>query len=396
MKTRNYLLACLFAFGGHALFAQEQALVDTTQHAKSLYEMWKKEDARPFTSHMHIQFCTSFTSNFNDFSVEEATFKLNRLRMEILGRFLGKFGYRFRYTYNKYTNPNTVDNLSTHIELANMDWDVSKFITLKAGKQFFLLGGYEYYVTGIRVRQFSDFNNYTQSYLTGVSGTFHLTPTQDLSLQVANNRVETESQINTGEGQASVPKVPLMGTLNWTGRFLDDGALQFYYGAAAGQILRNRNIYYLTFGNVWERGPVLAYVDCMYSREEVDSKGLITAIHAVGEDEKPMTAQYVQYLSWIGNLDYRLHPKWNMFVKGVYEWGGVYKTNRIYERGIYRKSWNAQLCLEYYPLKRNDLQLFLHLSYKKYHFAERAKALGGADFSEQQIMLGLLYTIPVF
>ena len=360
MKTRNYLLACLFAFGGHALSAQEQALVDTTQHAKSLYEMWKKEDARPFTSHMHIQFCTSFTSNFNDFSVEEATFKL------------------------------------THIELANMDWDVSKLITLKAGKQFFLLGGYEYYVTGSRVRQVSDFNNYTQSYLTGVSGTFHLTPTQDLSLQVANNRVETESQINTGEGQASVPKVPLMGTLNWTGRFLDDGALQFYYGAAAGQILRNRNIYYLTFGNVWERGPVLAYVDCMYSREEVDSKGLITAVHAVGEDEKPMTAQYVQYLSWIGNLDYRLHPKWNMFVKGVYEWGGVYKTNRIYERGIYRKSWNAQLCLEYYPLKRNDLQLFLHLSYKKYHFAERAKALGGADFSEQQIMLGLLYTIPVF
>ena len=41
MKTRNYLLACLFAFGGHALSAQEQALVDTTQHAKSLYEMWK-------------------------------------------------------------------------------------------------------------------------------------------------------------------------------------------------------------------------------------------------------------------------------------------------------------------------------------------------------------------
>ena len=259
-----------------------------------------------------------------------------------------------------------------------------------------MLGGYEYYVTGILVRQFSDFNNNTQSYLTGITGTFHLTPRHDLSLQVANNRVETESQINTGEGQASIPKVPLMGTVNWQGRFLDDGALQFYYGAAAGQILRNRNIYYLTFGNVWERGPVLAYLDCMYSREEVDSKGLITAIRTVGEDEETLTAQYVQYLSWIGNVDYRLHPKWNLFVKGVYEWGGVYKTNTVYERGKYRNTWNVQACLEYYPLKRKDLQLFLHVSYKKYLFTEQAEALGEKDFSEQQIMLGLLYTIPVF
>lgn len=396
MKTRNYLLSCLFTFGCSALSAQEQTLADTTQQTTTLYEMWKKEEARPFTSHMNIQFCTSFTSQFQDFAVEEATFKLNRLRMEILGRFLGKFGYRFRYTYNKYTNPNTVDNLSTHIELANMDWDVSKLLTLKAGKEHFLLGGYEYYVTGILVRQFSDFNNNTQSYLTGITGTFHLTPRHDLSLQVANNRVETESQINTGEGQASIPKVPLMGTVNWQGHFLDDGALQFYYGAAAGQILRNRNIYYLTFGNVWERGPVLAYLDCMYSREEVDSKGLITAIRTVGEDEETLTAQYVQYLSWIGNVDYRLHPKWNLFVKGVYEWGGVYKTNTVYERGKYRNTWNVQACLEYYPLKRKDLQLFLHVSYKKYLFTEQAEALGEKDFSEQQIMLGLLYTIPVF
>lgn len=145
---------------------------------------------------------------------------------------------------------------------------------------------------------------------------------------------------------------------------------------------------------MWERGPVLAYLDCLYSREEVDSKGLVSSIQSV-EKESPMTAQYVQYLTWIANFDYRLHPKLNMYVKGVYESGSVYKDNWIYQKGTYRQTWNTQLCFEYYPLKRRDLQVFLHLSYKKMHFPELAKQIGGKDYSTQQIMLGMLYTIPV-
>lgn len=357
MKATLYLIwtACLLL--STSLKAQDWALVDSLEHQKSLYEQLKKEDARSFTSHLNFQFCTSFTTGFQDFSLDQARFKLNRLRMEVLGRFFDKFSYHFRYTYNKYTNPNTVDELSTHVELANMGWDITDHFTLTAGKQFFMLGGYEYYVNSIRVREFSDFNNYTPAYLTGISGTYQIKPHQSLTLEVANNRVETEAEINVGTG-SYMSKVPLMGALNWVGKFCNDQALQFYYSAAAGQILRDRGIYYLTFGNVWERGPVLAYLDCLYSREEVDSKGLVSSIQSV-EKESPMTAQCVQYLTWIANFDYRLHPKLNMYVKGVYESGSVYKDNWIYQKGTYRQTWNTQLCFEYYPLKRRDLQVFL-------------------------------------
>ena len=391
---RKLLSFLFFSLGVCSLWAQDLALVDSLEQQKSLYEQLKKDDARSFTSHLNFQFCTSLTTSFQDFALDQARFKLNRLRMEVLGRFFDKFSYHFRYTYNKYTNPNTVDELSTHVELANMGWDITDRFTLTAGKQFFMLGGYEYYVNSILVREFSDFNNYTPAYLTGVSGTYHLKPHQSLTLEVANNRVETEAEIHVGEEASSMPKGPLMGALNWVGKFYDDQALQFYYSAAAGQILRNRNIYYLTFGNVWERGPILAYLDCLYSREEVDSKGLVSSIQTL-EKESPLTAQYVQYLTWIANFDYRLHPKWNMYVKGVYETGSVYKDNWIYKKGTYRQTWNTQFCVEYYPLKRKDLQVFLHLSYKKIHFPELARQIGGKDFSTQQIMLGMLYTIPV-
>ena len=75
--------------------------------------------------------------------------------------------------------------------------------------------------------------------------------------------------------------------------------------------------------------------------------------------------------------------------------GSVYKDNWIYKKGTYRQTWNTQFCVEYYPLKRKDLQVFLHLSYKKIHFPELARQIGGKDFSTQQIKLGMLYTIPV-
>lgn len=394
MKTIFSLCLIYLLSIGTRLLAQDLALVDSTAHDKSLYERLKKEDARTFTSHLNFQFCTSLTSSFQDFALDQASFKLNRLRMEVLGRFFDKFSYHFRYTYNKYTNPNTVDELSTHVELAYMGWDITDRLTLTAGKQFLMLGGYEYYVNSILVREFSDFNNYTPAYLTGISATYLIKEHQTLTTEIANNRVETEATIDVGEESVQMPKVPLMGAVNWTGKFLDDQALQFYYSIAAGQILRNRNIYYLTFGNVWERGPFLAYLDCLYSREEVDSKGLISSIPTL-DNKSYVTAQYAQYLTWIANIDFRLHPKWNMYVKGTYETGSIYKDNRIFERGMYRKTWNTQLCVEYYPLKRKDLQIFLHLSHKKIHFTEIARKIGGEDFSTQQIMLGMLYTIPV-
>ena len=208
---RKLLSFLFFSLGVCSLWAQDLALVDSLEQQKSLYEQLKKDDARSFTSHLNFQFCTSLTTSFQDFALDQARFKLNRLRMEVLGRFFDKFSYHFRYTYNKYTNPNTVDELSTHVELANMGWDITDRFT-----------------NSILVREFSDFNNYTPAYLTGVSATYHLKPHQSLTLEVANNRVETEAEIHVGEEASSMPKVPLVGALNWVGKLYDDQALQFY------------------------------------------------------------------------------------------------------------------------------------------------------------------------
>lgn len=140
----------------------------------------------------------------------------------------------------------------------------------------------------------------------------------------------------------------------------------------------------------------MAYVDFMYSREGLDSKGLVSELPAFPGGGNGVTAQHTEYFTTIANLDYRVHPHWNIYVKGAYETGRVFKANGMYEEGLYRKTWNVQTCAEFYPMKNSELQIYLHLLYKKNSLTERARLLGAAGKSTQRVSLGLVYTIPVF
>ena len=110
----------------------------------------------------------------------------------------------------------------------------------------------------------------------------------------------------------------------------------------------------------------------------------------------PVTAQNTEYFTLIGNVDYRIHPHWNVYVKGVYETARVYKSNGTFEKGLYKSSWNAQACVEYFPMKNSELLIFAHLLYKGYNLTNRAQALGGISPDKQRFSIGLVYSIPVF
>ena len=110
----------------------------------------------------------------------------------------------------------------------------------------------------------------------------------------------------------------------------------------------------------------------------------------------PATAENAEYFSTIANFDYRIHPNWNVYVKGAYETASVYKANGIFEKGLYRTTWNAQACVEYFPMRNRELLIFAHMLYKGHHLTDRAKALGAVSPDTQRFSIGLVYTIPVF
>ena len=110
----------------------------------------------------------------------------------------------------------------------------------------------------------------------------------------------------------------------------------------------------------------------------------------------PGYSQNTEYLTFIANVDYRFHPAWNAYVKGVYETADVYEANGTFAKGRYITTWNAQACVEWFPFTEDEgFKVFAHYLYKGAELSENAKALGAAMPHTQRVSIGIQYIIPV-
>ena len=371
--------------------AQNKTLTAALDSLPASYDRYK--------SHINLEFASSANAYFTEGNFDELAFKINRVRMEIFGRLNSQLSYHFRQSYNKYSNPYSVDNLSSSIEYANIKWhnDDGKF-ELVAGKQFVAHAGYEGYVNGVLVREFSDFNNNTEIYQAGLKGVYYFTPDHLLMMQVTNIRSASDPDIYLyGLPDGIEPaKVPLMATVNWNGYFADR-SIHLMYSASAGQQAAGKNLYYLMCGNIYKKGPILAYLDVLYSRSGLDSQQRITTLQGQSRGMLPATAQNTEYFTVIANCDYQFHPKWNAYVKGAYETAGVYEANGIFEKGRYITSWNAQACLEWFPLSEDGgFKVFAHFLYKNHELSTYAEQMTVRMRPHQRLSMGIVYIIPVF
>lgn len=343
---------------------------------------------RKIKSHINLEFASSANAYITGGKFDEMSFKMNRVRLEIYGRLTDHLSYHFRQSFSSYNNVNTVENLPSSIEYANLKWKFNDRFDLVVGKQFLAVAGYEGYVNGLMVREFSEFNNNFAIFQTGVKGAVYLTPQQHLYLQVVNQKTGLEDYgLPTG---VEPSKFPLLASACWMGWFAD-GAVNLQYSASAGQLAKGKNIYYLMCGNVYEKGPVLAYLDVLYQRSGLDNQHRISSLSPV-----PVVAQNIQYLTVIGNLDYRFHPKWNGYIKGAYETAGIYEENGPFAKGRMMTAWNAQACVEWFPFEQEKgFKVFAHYVYKGFNLTENAEALGAVKPHTQRISLGIQYIIPV-
>ena len=347
---------------------------------------------RKITAHVNLEFAGSLNAYLTAGKFDEMSFKMNRVRLEIYGRLHEKLSYHFRQSFNKYSNPYSLDNMSSSIEYANIKWHTCDRFDLVLGKQYLAVAGYEGYVNGLTVREFSDFNNNFEIYQTGIKGVVNFSQNHNLSIQITNNRNSSDSEVYLyGLPDGVEPtKFPLLGTVNWNGWFADR-SLHLMYSASAGQLAKGKNVYHFMCGNIYQKGPVLAYLDVLYSRSAIDSQQRITALQG-----QEVTAQNTQYLTFIANVDYQFHPKWNAYIKGVYETASVYEANGIFAKGRYLTTWNGQACVEWFPFTQDKgFKVFAHYVYKGHMLSQNAIALGAAKPHTQRISLGIQYIIPV-
>ena len=155
---------------------------------------------------------------------------------------------------------------------------------------------------------------------------------------------------------------------------------------------KDKYLYYYAFGNELNLDKFNMFLDFMYSKESIDRKGIMTGITGSMEGHN---ASNVGYFSMVTKLNYRFLPKWNVFVKGMYETASLTKQQENLEKGKYRTAWGYFACVEFYPMDTN-LHFFLTYVGRTYDFTARAKSLGQENYSTNRVSVGFIYQLPMF
>ena len=92
---RLLLSCCILLCVVLTLKAQEQPLISPDDSIRSLVGRLFPNSNPNLSAHMNLQFSTSGVANFIEGDLEDASFKLNRVKLEILGSFSKQFSYHF-------------------------------------------------------------------------------------------------------------------------------------------------------------------------------------------------------------------------------------------------------------------------------------------------------------
>ena len=389
MKKLMFML--LLAGSIQAMYAQKFS--PNTPLFEELTDVKKKTDK--FNLYLNMQ--GSFDAHFQN-GFQEGDFNMHQLRIEAKGNINNWLSYRYRQRLNRSNDGNNmIDNLPTSIDWAGIGIKLNDKFNLFAGKQSANYGGFEFDLNPIDVYQYCDMIDYMSNFLTGLNASYNITPDQQLNLQILNSRNSSfdDTYGITENAEGNLPdlksgKMPLVYTLNWIGNF--NNVFKTRWSASVMNEAKEHNMDYYAVGNELNLGKWNAIIDFMYAKEEIDRKGIITSI--VGRPDGH-NAFDTGYLSVVAKCNYRFLPKWNAFVKGMYETASVTKASEGIEKGNYRTSWGYLAGIEFYPMETN-LHFFVTYVGRSYDFTSRAKVLGQENYSTNRISVGFIWQMPVF
>lgn len=395
MKKIMFIL--LLAGSIQALYAQnteksKKFMVDKTLF-EELTDVKKKSDK--FNLYLNMQ--GSFDANFRD-GFQEGAFKMRQLRIEMKGNINDWLSYRYRQRLNRSNEGGgMIDNIPTSIDYAGIGIKLGDRFNLFAGKQCAAYGGIEFDLNPIDIYEYSDMIDNMSNFMTGLNVGYNLTATQQLNLQILNSRngsFDSTYGITENE-EGKLPdlqsgKLPLVYTLNWNGNFND--VFKTRWSASVLNEAKSKNMYYFALGNELNVNKFNMFFDFMYAKEDIDRNGTITSIVGRPGGHNAFDAGY---LSLVTKLNYRFLPKWNAFVKGMYETASVTKGSEDVAKGKYRTSWGYFAGIEYYPMETN-LHFFLTYVGRNYNFSSCAKTLGQENYSTNRVSVGFIWQMPVF
>ena len=376
-----------------ALTANAQQDKDASAGEESLFEKVTKIEKKQDNFHFLLNLNNSFDVNQADGDFQNAKFNMRQIRIEAKGNINKTFSFRWRQRLNRNNSPASdgIDNMPTSsIDVAGIGVKTSDVFSMFLGKQCAAYGGIEFDLNPIEIYEYSDMVDYMSNFLTGANFQFQLNPNHQLQLQVLDSRsASMEDMYGLGYDHS---KVPLLYTVNWNGSF--GGVFNTRWSYSIMSQAEGYQSHYIALGNELNLDKFNAFFDVMYMREGIDREGIVTGI--VGPKEDQGHQNDAEYLSFVMKAQYRISPKWNVFVKGMLENEGLSKASGVLEKGKYRTAYGYLAGIEYYPLQNSNLHFFLTYVGRHYSYTDRAKVYGNENYSTNRISLGYIWQLPMF
>lgn len=368
----------------------------STPNEKTLFERVTKMEKKVDWFHLYMNMQGTFNLYFNygnEYNgLSEASFKMNQLRLEAKGNVTPWLSYRWRQRINRGNDGSgNIDNLPTSIDIAGIGVRLSDKFSLFAGKQCAAYGGIEFDLNPIEIYEYCDMIEYMSNFMTGLNIAFQPCDNHQIQLQILDSRNGSIEATYGDLASAGVEdgRAPLLYTLNWNGSFFDN-AFKTRWSASVMSETAKKQMFYYALGNQLTLGDFNMYFDFMYSNEEIDRKGIITSILGTSNGHNMFNAQYT---SLVAKFNYRFAPKWNAFVKGMYETASLSKDTDGFEEGKYRTSYGYLGGIEYYPMEDSNLHFFCTFVGRSYDFTKRA---GLDNYNTQRLEIGFIYQLPMF
>ncbi len=376
-----------------ALSANAQQDKDASAGEESLFEKVTKIEKKQDNFHFLLNLNNSFDVNQADGDFQNAKFNMRQIRIEAKGNINKTFSFRWRQRLNRNNSPapDGIDNMPTSsIDVAGIGVKTSDVFSMFLGKQCAAYGGIEFDLNPIEIYEYSDMVDYMSNFLTGANFQFQLNPNHQLQLQVLDSRsASMEDMYGLGYDHS---KVPLLYTVNWNGSF--GGVFNTRWSYSIMSQAEGYQSHYIALGNELNLDKFNAFFDVMYMREGIDREGIVTGI--VGPKDDQGHQNDAEYLSFVMKAQYRISPKWNVFVKGMLENEGLSKASGVLEKGKYRTAYGYLAGIEYYPLQNSNLHFFLTYVGRHYSYTDRAKVYGNENYSTNRISLGYIWQLPMF
>ena len=322
--------------------------------------------------------------------------------MEIKGHVTDKLFYRLRQHLNSGYEPQGEDNFAKATDMMMVGYTFNPKWEVQAGKIGQIWGGYEYDENPLFIYQYCDFVAHMECFVAGAQVTFKPVPTQEFGLQITDSHNGTFEQEYAKDAKMAGPdlandreqltpsNIPLTYIANWNGNFFND-RLQTRWAWGLQTQTKGKYSRMLSFGQRLNLPKLQWYIDYYGAVDELDRLRIASGeLTSLVNNDKDVFFGNVHYNALVTEANWQFAPRCNLKLRGSYETTSIPQYEALKN---YRKYYSYVASLEYFPVKGQNLRLFMAYMGQKIDYNH---ACGLSDYHTNKLELGLMYRIKCY